>query len=280
MINTNTQSSSLGETFFKYRDYTPIPLILIVLFVAKPSVFTATLGTIVLTFGELFRIYSVAFIGSISRTRKESLGNQLITSGPFKWVRNPLYLGNFFIVFGRVSKPPKRCCQWFLRSNTLRAMRSSSLRVQNPFRLSSTRSWRGTEQTDLMQTLQEWEAGVDGIGFQDFNEEEPARPVSSFKESENVIDPSSPVKEEEEGAGDQEEGAKEIKHVEENDNLERKRSIRFNDDPTTTKEGDDTEKQQGNDGIDETEKDVTEEENSNTQQQEENDAPGGVEDRC
>ena len=100
MINTNTQSSSIGETFFKYRDYTPIPLILIVLFVAKPSVFTATLGTIVLTFGELFRIYSVAFIGSISRTRKESLGNQLITSGPFKWVRNPLYLGNFFIVFG------------------------------------------------------------------------------------------------------------------------------------------------------------------------------------
>ena len=100
MIETNTQSPGLGQTLFKYRDYTPIPLILIVLLVAKPSVFTATLGMIVLTFGELFRIYSVAFIGSISRTRKESLGDQLISSGPFKWVRNPLYLGNFFIVLG------------------------------------------------------------------------------------------------------------------------------------------------------------------------------------
>lgn len=100
MIDSKVQNSGIGETFFKYRDYTPIPLIAIALIITKPSVLTATIGTIVLMFGELFRIYSVAFIGSISRTRKESLGNQLITSGPFKWVRNPLYLGNFLIVMG------------------------------------------------------------------------------------------------------------------------------------------------------------------------------------
>ena len=49
--------------------------------------------------GEALRIYSVAFIGPVSRTRKGSLGG-LITTGPFAWTRNPLYVGNFLIVVG------------------------------------------------------------------------------------------------------------------------------------------------------------------------------------
>ena len=92
--------NSLGKTLFRYSDYTPIPLIIILLFVAKPGVFTATLGTLIVMLGELIRIYSVAFIGTISRTRSGSLGDTLITGGPFKFVRNPLYCGNFFIVAG------------------------------------------------------------------------------------------------------------------------------------------------------------------------------------
>jgi len=49
----------------------------------------------------LIRIYSVAFIGSVSRTRNvTSAGSNLITSGPFGLIRNPLYVGNFFITFG------------------------------------------------------------------------------------------------------------------------------------------------------------------------------------
>ena len=95
-----TTDQSLGHTLFKYRDYTPVPLVLLLLIVADPSVFSATLGTCLVIFGELIRIYSVAFIGSISRTRKESLGDNLITKGPFALVRNPLYVGNFFITFG------------------------------------------------------------------------------------------------------------------------------------------------------------------------------------
>lgn len=89
-----------GQWFFKYRDYTPIPLIILLLVFAKPSALSATVGLSLVTLGELVRIYSVAFIGKISRTRKESLGGQLVTSGPFAYVRNPLYVGNFFISFG------------------------------------------------------------------------------------------------------------------------------------------------------------------------------------
>jgi protein-S-isoprenylcysteine O-methyltransferase Ste14 len=90
----------IGEIFFKYRDYTPIPIIVLMLFIAEPSVLSATLGMVLITAGELFRIYSVAFIGTVSRTRSSSTGSLLIKEGPFSWMRNPLYVGNFAIVIG------------------------------------------------------------------------------------------------------------------------------------------------------------------------------------
>ena len=97
--NQNSQVQ-IGEWFFKYRDYTPIPLILFLLIVADATIFSATLGLLLLAAGELFRIYTVAFIGTVSRTRSDSTGQKLVTNGPFSFVRNPLYVGNFFIVFG------------------------------------------------------------------------------------------------------------------------------------------------------------------------------------
>ena len=90
----------LGEQLFQWRDYTPIPLVLLLLFVARPTVFSATLGMCLIVFGEAIRLYSVAFIGSVSRTRTPGSGGSLITTGPFSIVRNPLYVGNFFITFG------------------------------------------------------------------------------------------------------------------------------------------------------------------------------------
>ena len=91
----------IGEKLFELRDYTPIPLIVLVIWYCDPTVRTATLGTLLVVLGELIRIYSVAFIGSVSRTRNvTSAGSNLITSGPFGLIRNPLYVGNFFITFG------------------------------------------------------------------------------------------------------------------------------------------------------------------------------------
>ena len=93
--------TDIGEKLFQLRDFTPIPLILILLFAASPSVRSATIGMVLITFGELVRIYSVAFIGSVSRTRNlATTGGALVTTGPFAMVRNPLYVGNFFITFG------------------------------------------------------------------------------------------------------------------------------------------------------------------------------------
>lgn len=90
----------MGEKLFQWRDFTPIPIIIILLFVSRPTAASATLGTLMIIFGEMIRVYSVAFIGSISRTRSSNTGNNLIKEGPFAYVRNPLYVGNFFIAAG------------------------------------------------------------------------------------------------------------------------------------------------------------------------------------
>lgn len=92
--------SDIGEKLFRARDYTPVPFLLLALLFERPKVGCVTLGCFLILFGELIRIYSVSFIGGISRTRKGSLGARLVTEGAFSIVRNPLYVGNFFIILG------------------------------------------------------------------------------------------------------------------------------------------------------------------------------------
>jgi len=93
-------SSDIGEKLFRARDYTPVPFLILALLFERPKVGCVTLGCFFVVLGELIRIYSVSFIGGISRTRKGSLGGKLVTEGAFAYVRNPLYVGNFFIILG------------------------------------------------------------------------------------------------------------------------------------------------------------------------------------
>lgn len=99
-VGERSPHADIGEKIFKLRDYTPIPLIILLLIFAKPTVVTATFGLLAVMLGELLRIYAVGFIGSISRTRKNRTGGNLISGGPFGYVRNPLYVGNFFVSVG------------------------------------------------------------------------------------------------------------------------------------------------------------------------------------
>ncbi|MDX2469915.1 MAG: methyltransferase [SAR324 cluster bacterium] len=92
----------LGELLFKYRDYTPIPFIILMVAFANADLLSLQVGGMMVLLGEIIRTKGVAYIGGVSRTRSYSLGTKVVTGGPFAHVRNPLYWGNFFLSTGLV----------------------------------------------------------------------------------------------------------------------------------------------------------------------------------
>ncbi len=89
----------IREFFFKYRGFTPVPLVLVVLIFARPTVTSFLWGIGLMVVGELIRIWGVSHAGGATRTRRVG-APELITSGPFAYVRNPLYIGNMFMYSG------------------------------------------------------------------------------------------------------------------------------------------------------------------------------------
>lgn len=89
----------LGEFLFKYRSYTPIPFLLLLLLFARPTELTLISGFVLVIAGELVRIWGVSYAGGETRTRSAG-ASKLVTQGPFSYVRNPLYVGNIIIYLG------------------------------------------------------------------------------------------------------------------------------------------------------------------------------------
>lgn len=107
----------IRQFFFKNRSYTPIPLVLLLLFFSKPYHPVIYLGFILLMIGEICRVWAVRYAGGRTRTTKVGAPT-LCISGPFAYVRNPLYLGNMIIYSGVVliAGGPKI---WWMLSITL-----------------------------------------------------------------------------------------------------------------------------------------------------------------
>lgn len=89
-----------ASRLFKYRSYTPIPFLLIMFLYANPNIWSIIIGLAVALKGEAIRIWGVSWAGSETRTTGEVGGSFLVISGPFAFVRNPLYVGNILMYTG------------------------------------------------------------------------------------------------------------------------------------------------------------------------------------
>jgi len=90
----------LRQRLFQYRSYTPIPFLVAMIILAKPTLTTMLAGFFVVLAGESLRLWGVSIAGSETRTTDTAGGTFLITRGPFAYVRNPLYLGNLLMYVG------------------------------------------------------------------------------------------------------------------------------------------------------------------------------------
>jgi protein-S-isoprenylcysteine O-methyltransferase Ste14 len=99
-LDTTTR---IGGWLFRYRTSIPLPVALAILTLrvgeAPPSRALVLIGVAFTIAGELLRLWSVRYIGAISRTRSDRLG-PLVSAGPFARVRNPLYVGNIAVWVG------------------------------------------------------------------------------------------------------------------------------------------------------------------------------------
>ena len=92
--------SDIRSWVFRLRSYTPIPFLLIMLWFARPTVVSLVVGFTIVFVGEMIRFWGVSIVGAETRTTGAVGGTYLITTGPFSYVRNPLYLGNMMLYTG------------------------------------------------------------------------------------------------------------------------------------------------------------------------------------
>ena len=89
-------SAQIGRTWFRWRSFSPVPLFLMLfLLPADFKLTTAQYSWLILgvLMAESLRLWAVGFAGSTTRTRGDTV-QQLVHAGPYRLVRNPLYIAN------------------------------------------------------------------------------------------------------------------------------------------------------------------------------------------
>ena len=91
----------IRNILFSNRSFTPIPMVLMIIYFSSPIISYVVYGLFLLIIGESIRMYSVSYAGGVTRTMNVG-APELCTSGPYSRTRNPLYIGNILIYLGVV----------------------------------------------------------------------------------------------------------------------------------------------------------------------------------
>ncbi len=86
----------IGQFLFRYRGWLPLPFFALAWVAPCPTGISWGLAGVLLILGEFLRVLSVAHAGRTTRARHIT-APRLALSGPYAWVRHPIYLGNFLV---------------------------------------------------------------------------------------------------------------------------------------------------------------------------------------
>jgi len=96
---TDPRTDEVRALIFKNRGaLLTLPAIALALF-GKPSAFSVAVGLPLAFAGELIRCWAVGYSGVTTRGDKVE-APELVTAGPYAYVRNQLYVGNFVTALG------------------------------------------------------------------------------------------------------------------------------------------------------------------------------------
>jgi protein-S-isoprenylcysteine O-methyltransferase Ste14 len=95
----NDKIVRLGRSLYRLRAVIAVPFFIMLLVFARPSSSPYVLASFLILTGLLVRIWSAGYIGKQSR-KNEFIADFVITNGPYRYIKHPLYLGNFFLVVG------------------------------------------------------------------------------------------------------------------------------------------------------------------------------------
>jgi protein-S-isoprenylcysteine O-methyltransferase Ste14 len=93
-----TEKSWRDDVFANRGALLALPAVALAIF-GKPSAFSIALGLPLACTGEMLRCWAVGYSGVTTRSDRV-IAPLLVTAGPYAYVRNPLYVGNFMTAAG------------------------------------------------------------------------------------------------------------------------------------------------------------------------------------
>ncbi len=88
-----------GNILYRLRGIIGFIAFWVIWFISQPSWQMIIIGSSFILIGLVLRFWASGYIGKESRSNKLAV-NTLVTNGPYQYIRNPLYLGNFFLTLG------------------------------------------------------------------------------------------------------------------------------------------------------------------------------------
>jgi len=105
----------IGRILFRYRAFIGVAGFVLAFVFARPSAALMFWGLLPIVLGLALRVWAAGYLGEAGRTHSISV-EEVVVSGPYRYIRNPLYIGNFLLVLGSLLALNPR---WWLSAATL-----------------------------------------------------------------------------------------------------------------------------------------------------------------